>query len=276
MLYFNPKPDFQLLSKYYQFPNSVEVMNAQSEDGYAIVIDWYDTDEKVAEIENAFKAILKKYGLIAHFDNLLFLLLGKTQEIEAIQYELNFQYNQKKRTKELAAFLLTYVNSDKKQLNGLALKTFTGTGKVSDTNLIQWMCDSIIKSLINGDVLVSDYEYNIRELVFDRTNTGLKLSIEKLQVQANKTVSSPYRNIRSLHAGFCFYLYQYLISETDIKPDPNAMFSDAQLMFYFDLLVLFDFINPDNVESDEKDFMRSILVNRIKTLNPHLQGNKTK
>lgn len=276
MLYFNPRPNFHLLSKYILFPVSIESMEGQSQEGYAIMIDWYDTDEKVEEIDNAFKGILNRYGLNDHYDNLLFLTLGKLQEIEAIQYEINFQYNQKKRTKELAGFLLGYIEGNEDQSYTLLLKTFMGTSKVSDSNLVQWICKSIIKALIKGDMSINDYEYNIRELLFDKTDKGLILSKEKLELEAKKTIASPKRNIRALHAGFCFYIYEYLVKETNIKPDTNVMFSDAQLMFYFDLLVLFEFINRDEIDSEEKDFMRAILVNRIRTLNPHLQGNKTK
>src|ERR1041385_6007292 len=108
MLHFNPKPDFQVLSKYFKFPYPPEVLEQQYPDGYPIVIDWYDSEEKVKAIVDEFKAIVNRHGLIEHHDNLLFLCLGKVQAIDAIQYELDFQYAQKKRTKELAGLLLTF------------------------------------------------------------------------------------------------------------------------------------------------------------------------
>jgi hypothetical protein len=275
MLYFNPKPNFQTLSKYFQFQYLPEILKQQYSDGYPIVIDWYYTEEAVKAIDDGFKAIVTKYGLMEHYDNLLFLCLGKIQEIEAIQYELNFQYAQKKRTKELAGLLLAFVESPLHQYNGILLKTLKDTAKVSDKKLIQWIGNLIENAVKEGKLPLADFEYSIMEAFFEDSVDGKQLNPLKLKTEASKTIHSPKKQEKVLYADFCFYLYQYLINETVIKANPEALVSDAQLNLYFDLLELFGYINPANIESDNKDYMSALIRNRIKTLNPHYQGNKT-
>jgi len=211
MLHFNPKPDFQVLSKYFKFPYPPEILEQQYPDGYPIVIDWYDTDEAVATVANEFEAIVNRYRLIEHHDNLLFLCLGKVQEIEAIQYELDFQYAQKKRTKELAGLLLAFTESPLNQYNAILLKTdVKDTAKVFDKRLIQWIGDLITNAVKGGNFPLSDFEYRIMDSFFDLNENKKVLSKEKLKAEASKTVHSPQKQERTLYADFCLYLYMYV------------------------------------------------------------------
>lgn len=276
MLYFHLNPNFQILSKYVQFPYSVELMEQYHIDGYDIVLDQIYTDEAVAEIENGFKLILNGYGLEDHYDNLFFLLLCKIQEHEAILDELYFQYTQKKRTKELASLLLTFAESPAKQYDALLLKTFKGTAKISDKPTIKWIGETIKQAILAGKMPLGDYEYRIMKDFFEETTDGLQLNSANLAIEAQKTILSPTNKVKSMYADICLHLYTYLNNETNIKPNADTLFSDAMLNFYFDLLELFGYINADSIASERKDYMGSLLKNRIKKLNPDYQGNKTK
>ena len=276
MLYFNPKPNFQILSKYFKFQYEVELMEKYFSTGYEMVLDHLYTDEAVAEIENGFKNIINKYHLQAHHDNLLFLTLGKVQEHEAVLDEVNFQYAQRKRTKELASLLLTFTENPTKQYDALLLKTFKGTAKVSDKPTIKWIGETITKAILTGKMPLADYEYRIMNDFFDETADGKQLSITKLTIESQRKILSPINRAKSKYADICIYLYSYLVNETNIKPNPDTLFSDAMLNFYFDLLELFGFINDDKISSERKDYIGSLLKNRIKNLNPDYQGNKRK
>ncbi|HTD99682.1 MAG TPA: hypothetical protein VK668_10355 [Mucilaginibacter sp.] len=243
-------------------------------DGYPIVIDWYYTEDSVKAIDDGFKAIVNKYALIDHYDNLLFLSLGKIQEIEAILYELNFQYAQKKRTKELAELLLAFGESSLNQYHGILLKTLTKTAKITDKKIIHWIGTLISEGVKKGNLPLTDFEYSIMDAFYVDSENGKDLSIEKLKMEASKTVHAPKKQERSLYADFCFYLYNYLIKETEIKPNSEVLVSDTQLNFYFDLLELFGFIDSSKIGSENKDYLSSLLRNRLKSLHPHYQGNK--
>jgi len=268
MLYFNPKPDFNKLSKYYKFSEPAETMFQQYSDGYPIIIDWYDSDEKVDAIQNRFTEIINDFGLIEHFDNLLFLVLSKIQDVEAIIDELEFQYHQKKRTKELANLLLTYFEAQPKFVNAsIHLKTRTGAAKLNDPKLIQWLFDSILKGFKEGTMNIADFEYNIRERFFDDTENGKMLSKTKLNIEANAKIDSPNKSIKALQAEFCLYVYLYLRHETEIIENKNAFLSDKLLNFYFELISLFGYIDPNAIESENKDYMSSLIRNQVNKIN---------
>jgi len=272
MLHFNPYPDFSVLSKYFKFQHLPEELTQQYPDAYPIVIDWYDTEEKVAHIEEGFREIIKKYKLESSFDNLLFLSLGKLQELDSIQYELDFQFAQKKRTKELATLLLFFAESSPYQIHTILFKTNKKSAPIIDKKLIDWIQTIIIQSIKDGKMKLTDFEYGIMDAFFDERKEQLDLN--KLKIAATQSLISSKKEEKRLIADFCLYLYMYLVNETDIKPNPNSLFSDAMLNFFFDLLTLYELINPDRIQSEPKDYLGTLLKNRIKVLNPHYQGNK--
>ena len=274
MLYFNPKPNFEVLSKYYTVPLSQEQQEYHQENGFDIIINWYDTDESVERIKEGFEKITDKYDLSLHYDNLFYLSLLKIQENEAMLDEFYFQYEQKKRTKELANLLLGLAVTPGKELNTILLKTFKETYKVNDNKLIKALSTIIIDGVKQGNLLAGDFEFNIRETFFDDVDGAKLLSIEKLKIASNMKIESPKRREKAMQADLCFYLYPYLVNETYIKSDQSKLLSDKQLNFYFDLLALFGYIDSETTGSDEKDYMGTLLKNRIKALNPHYQGNK--
>lgn len=276
MLYFNPKPNFQQLSKYYTIPLSKEHQEYYQAHGYDIVINWYDTDEAVENISEGFMSITDKYDLSTHYDNLFYLSLVKIQENEGILDELYFQHGQKKRTKELANLLLGLSITPRKELSSILLKTLKETYKIADSKLMQALSAIIIDGVKQGNLPAGDFEFNIREMFFDNVDGVKQLNIEKLKVASNMIIESPKRREKAMQADFCFFLYAYLVNETDIKADKAVLLSDKQLNFYFDLLALFGYIEVEKIESEEKDYMGTLLKNRIKTLNPHYQGNKEK
>lgn len=274
MLYFNPKPNFKRLNKYYTFPHSVEQMKIYHADGYAIVLNHVYTDEAVAELETGFTALVAKYSLSAYRDDLLFLVLGKIDEHEAILDELYFQYDQRKRTKELAQLLLTVVETPPNQYDSLVLKTLLKTTKLTDKTTLQWIGSSLIDSIQSGNMLAKDFEYRIMTDFFETTENGKVLSPAKLAIEAERKIETPTKGEKASYADICLYLRPYLINETDIRPDPERLFSDAMLNFYFDLLVLFGYLDPNKIMSEPKDYMRTLLNNRIRVLNSDYQGNK--
>ena len=191
-------------------------------DGYPIVIDWLDTDEKVKEVEDKFLQILIELKLQNNYQDLLFLCLNEIQGIEAILYELNFQYAQRKRTKELAGLLLGFVENPKNEYNGLLLKTFKSTHRLTDQVLIEWVGRLIREAIERGDMSIGDFQFDIRDAFFDKTNNGFALNKIKIFAESQKTVHSSTKDINSRLADFCLRLYPYLINETHINPDKNS------------------------------------------------------
>lgn len=275
MLYFNPKPDYLLLSSYYDL-GDVECLQTLYAEGHPIVIDWYDTDKKVDQFLAEFELILKRYDLVSHIDNLLFLILGKAKELETAMYELSLRYQQNKRVKELAALLLTFIETQPKNYNALLFKTdLEETVKLTDSKLLSWVRNIILDKVVNGALPIVEFGLDFKDVI-SKDSDGTELNIAKLNELASMKLVKPGNKLKSLHADFCLYLYQYLVNESNIKAEKDTLLSDKLLLFYFDILVLLKFVDEDRIESDPKDYVGAMLRNKVYRLNPHLQGNKSK
>ncbi|RZK26563.1 MAG: hypothetical protein EOO43_02435 [Flavobacterium sp.] len=272
MNHFTLFPDYEKLSKYYQISLTPEEITVANEIGLNVEVNIYHSEEVIATIAKGFKEIIEKYNLMHHHDSLMYLALSKVDEIDSILYEISFAYHQKMRTKELAEFLLTFNASSMYKRNAILLKTQNSTAKLADSQLINVVGNMIIQGLEKGQYPISVLEFDLQDRFFDDTGKGLELSPQKLQIEASRTVHSPKTYINSQLFDFCFYLYPYLINETDIKENSDVIVSDDQLNLYFDLLVLFQFIYPDHIHSAPKDYMRTLLRNKLNKLKTSSTG----
>lgn len=269
MDYFLVYPDFDILSKYYSFQYPIEEMKLNYVNGYAIVIDsyrnqeneWFFCGDHVKQVEDGFRDILCKYDLLEHYNNLLFLALNKKYEIDQISFALEDEYLPQKRVQELAKLVLAFKTTAEGNLISLNLKTGNNDNSpiIKDQKLIGWIGKLLLDAIEEGKEPI-----NLFSLTGD---TFLRGSTDQLKEMANKKFKSPYVGRKKYLADFCFYLHPYLVEQTAIRPDVKTLVSDNQINFYFDTLVLFDMLNPKQIDSEPKDYMRTLLKNHIRKLN---------
>ena len=270
MLQFNFHLNYQRIHKHFQWPVTPEQMQEENPTGYPIVIDWWE-EERDKAVFNSFQKILLRYDLVEFGDDLFLLLLLKYKLIEERIYDLELDYKNRNRAKDLANFLLLAKQTPKNKYNKLVLATNTDTAKVIDPDLIAWISQLITENIEEGNYPISMLGLAAVEMFTDRENPN-ELNIEKLRAAASTRISSPAKVIKEQQADLCLFIYKYLVSETDIKPEPNTWFSDRQLNFYFDILELFQYVDRLKIESEPKDWARTFLMNRFKQLNPSLSG----
>jgi hypothetical protein len=269
MLQFNFHPNYLRIHKYLPWPVSPEQVKAENPSGYPVTIDWWE-EEQDKMIFDGFQAILSKYDLIEYGDDLLLLLLLKYKQIEEQIDDLKLDYNNRKRAKELAKFLLIAKQTPKNKYNKLVLATNTDTAKVNDPDLITWVSLLITQSIEKGNYPISLLGLAVVDMYTDREKP-YKLNIEKLDEAASIRLITPAKIIKEQQADFCLFIYKYLVMETDIKLDSDKWFSDKLLNFYFDILELFQYVDRLKIESEPKDWARTFLMNRLKQLNPSLR-----
>lgn len=261
-------PNFTVLVNYFPFEETAEQLQQKYANGFEYLVEFYDNDEDIRRIKEGFQVIAAKYDLSNHYDNLLLIALYKLNITEAALYELRLQHPLQERTKELANLLLAFRQSERKHLNSFALKTFTNAAKVTDGWAIEWILTLLEKGIAKGQYPIGGFDYSLNEKFHDTLPNGDKvLSLQKLKEEAERPVVSYKRMVKSYHADFCLYVYRYLDQETDIRPDKTKLLSDAQLNFFYELMVLLEMINPDTIDSEPKDYIGSLLRNRIKALN---------
>lgn len=270
MLQFNFHPNYQRIHKHFQWPVTPEQMQVENPTGYPIVIDWWD-EERDKAVFNSFQEILLKYDLVEFGDDLLLLLLLKYKLIEERIYDLELDYNNRKRAKDLAMFLLLAKQTPKNKYNKLVLATNTDTAKVNDPDLVAWISQLITENIEKGNYPISLLGLAADDMYTERENNK-ELNLEKLSTAATVRLITPAKVIKEQQADLCLFIYKYLVSETDIKPEPNTWFSDKLLNFYFDILEGFQYVDHLKIESEPKDWTRTFLMNRFKQLNSYFTG----
>ena len=268
MLYFAPKPDFTLLSKYYGFQTTPEALQKEYVDGYQIQVDWYYTDAMVEDITRRFTDIVNRYELSEHFDNLMFLILSKVQYMENALTTAIEENDNLHRAKELAGLLLSYEAPELKNTPTLTIKGTNGRYNVKDPVLSKWIGELIVKALVQGPLPLTLFNYAIDYLFTEGKGEQRRIDISKVKAVHNqkpqKTSSyiSQYRT--RLKAEFCYYLLPYLNGETSLAKPDGKNFSDKQLNFLYEMMILLDIIKPECFDSsmdyEPKDLIRNLLI----------------
>lgn len=250
-------PDFELYLKYTQSKETVEELSETYKDGLQFEVEpyyrndgkgWRFDEEHIQEVETEFNKLVDKYNLLPHKDTLLLIALMSHKEIIGINDVVEETYIHTKRAKELAQLILTLKGSKVSTHNTISIKTLTENVKLTDDKLVNWINSLILDSIRNNQI-----PYNIMGFQGQSMQSD-----EVLQSMAKQRL--PKFKYLPMLSEFCCKLHPYLVFETDIKPD-NTEFSDNMLNFYFELLVLLDMIDKERIESDHKDYMRSVLVN---------------
>jgi hypothetical protein len=279
MLLFNPKPNFTKLSKYYQFQVSPEILQEQYADGFPILIDWYYTNEMVDGITEQFTEIVNRFGLSDHTDNLMYLVLTKAQEFEALVTAAIDENNMMLKAKELAGFLLAYQNKEANSAPALLLKGFTDTYKISDPYLSAWIGSLVSKAITNGDVPLQLMNMATDYLFIETVDGERRISKNKVEDVYNRKWQNTSTYINQyqtrLRAEFCFYLLPYLNNETSLTKGDNNNFSDQQLSFLYEIMILLEFIKPGafdkSMDYEPKDSIRNSLIKYAKAFG--IKGN---
>ncbi|WP_295767276.1 hypothetical protein [uncultured Mucilaginibacter sp.] len=272
MLYFNPNPNFTRLSKYYKFSTAPEILHQQYPNGYPIQIDWYYTDEMVEDILKRFWAIIEKYNLLKDGDNLMYLILNQVNEIENIITAAIEQNNALLRAKELAGLLIAYHDVDSEKTPTISIKGQRETYKISDQPLSQWIGSLISEKVLNGNLPIQLMHMFSDFLFIDKVHGERSINFNKVLEIYNRKVQNTNTYIKQLQnrlrAEFCFYLRPYLNGETILKKAERTNFSDEQLTFFYEVLVLFELLNAQGFDKsmgyEAKDFMRNTLTKYAK------------
>lgn len=230
-----------------------------------IELDWaVFQDEEAFTI--AFKHLLSKYGLEHHYDNLLYLTLTRFDDIWAQIQWAHEDYASKKRARELAQLLLVLQETPAVKLGTIAFKALTADAKVNDPILMEWICKTLLKAIAGKQYPIGQFGDAVHTILGGQQpiNEANDIDDDLLREVLKKRLINPKNTIRKGQADLCLVVYGYLQSGTQLKAESDNNFSDAQLNFLFDLLVLLKQINPDTITTEPKDYMRTFLMNFLK------------
>jgi hypothetical protein len=256
-----------------QFKNGIELMIESYYKDSKLLFD----DEHVKEVLVEFEAILERYDLVQHRENLLFMIVNLVQSLNSnydyLQYE---SYEFQQRLKELAGFMYSLKNNTKDKIYTLTLKSkdretskAMDTFSITDQKLIEWMTKFVIDVIDRGDAPL--YLFGIYENAVNRKKSSGPTTLRELKDAASITNNSTFQSRNKQTTGqFCLCLIPYLNGETPLKIAKGKETNDKQLKFLYDICTLFDLIDK-RFESDIKDVtperhMRTLLKDTRKNL----------
>ena len=267
-------PDFNKIKEYIPNITDADLTLIQQAGGVPVYLD-YMKEADYLRVAEGLKQAVNTYGVADHYEELLYLILQKNEQIR-VRYDAYWQnYNDDLSSKEVAKFLLTYKESspDKhfqlvaKENVGTVARPKTESASIKDSTIAKWMCEQIYKAIearkmplgIFGEKIL----FNLFGDDFD-FDTDATISMERLKATASLSPRKPTVRVKKLLVEFCLRIQVYLIKHTSLSIPDDVLLSDAQANFFFDILELIGYVNRDKVESEPKDYIHAMFRNHIK------------
>jgi hypothetical protein len=257
-------PDFNKLKSYFPAITNQMISDIEANVGVPVNLEHYD-EYSFIELSNGLKTVLTKYNLDDHYSELLYLVVKKDEEIRITYNSLWQNYNDDKTSKEIAEFLLAYKQSKPNQPFQLTAKAFTGSVSIKNTHIARWMCEIIYTAIEKQEFPLRLFGAKVLHNLFGSNPFDVnEVSIETLEATAKLTTRKPTVKLKRLYVEFCLYVQLYLINQTHLTLPENVLFTDTHTNLFFDLLELLGYLDRDEIESEPKDYIHTMLRNQIR------------
>jgi hypothetical protein len=258
------KPNFNKLKTYFPDITAEQILQIAEEGGVSVNLD-YMTEESFLRVSEGFKNICNKYKVTEHYDELLYLIMRKNEQIRS-RYDAYWQnYEDDQTSKEVAKFLLAFKESKPNHHFQLVAKPITGSVAIKDSGIAKWMCEQIYNKIEAREYPLGLFGEKLSyDLFGEEGQRGDTLSLERLRATSNLKPRKPTTKVNRLYVEFCIYLQVYLINHTSLTAPPETLLTDVQANFFFDVLELIGYLDRDKVQSEPKDYMHAMFNNSIK------------
>ncbi|MCX3266468.1 hypothetical protein [Pedobacter agri] len=252
-------PDFRKLSDYFNNLQEHHILEVEKLGGVPVHLEYYN-EQMFRELEVNLNKLLNHYNLQHHFKEMLYLILSKSEEIGKQWTAYKQKYNDDIMLKEIATFLLGISRIKPNETLQLNIKpSLSETIKLKNSDVTKWVTDVMYKAVENQDFPLSLFGTQIYTLFDD--GFGGNLSPAKMKQASELKPDNPRHKLLPMMANMCFYLQSYLINQTHLTLQPNTSLSDVQANFFFDLLSMLQYIEPELINSEPKDYIYSLLAN---------------
>ncbi|ATP58404.1 hypothetical protein CPT03_19025 [Pedobacter ginsengisoli] len=257
-------PDFNKLKTFFPNITDADIAAIQQAGGVPVNLE-YMRETRYLSVSEGLKTIVETYGIADHYEELLYLILKKNEQI-AERYEAYWNnYNDDQTSKEVAKFLLAYKESNPRQHFQLVAKPVTGSVAIKDTVVAKWMCEQIYKAIEARDFPLGVFgEKILYDLFGDSFATDEPISLERLKATSELNPKKPTLRVKKLYVDFCSYIKDYLIEHTRLTLPSDVSLTDAQANFFFDVLELLEYLDRDKIESEPKDYIHTMIRNHTK------------
>lgn len=259
----NRLKDFQFLNKKYAGDNK--------ENGISVYLETW-TEEKYLHFYNNFKSFLAEtqntYNLLDHFNELLYLAIENYELIFGAHDYYQEEYCAQLETIEVAKILLAYMeyinHKQERREKDLTVKIplslsikFPGFDTETQNRfLIESILKNFYNSIENGDC----YFYHISPATFLENISGKEvMSLDKVRKIASMKPKKPVNKLTKKYlVKFSISIKAYLHNQTDLKTPIGKKLGNLQAKFLYDLLVVLDLINDDEINTFPEDYMHAL------------------
>jgi hypothetical protein len=257
MLYFNLYPNYDVLSEYVVFTQTIDQLKQHADEGFPIIVDRFDTEHKVLEIERKVTKVLSGYQLESHYDNILLISLVFINQHQAYMTAATENFILKKRRIDLET--LNSVFRDNRNTTITIKRDGEKPIKLFDTEVFKWI-DQLLQTAVSKNEIPHEVAgplgFNKKpNLEFELTTTSLS-SFNKIHTT---------RFIAELSIKLC----QYLDEQTFLKKSsPHKRYDLKQLTLLYELMVILkvledkvfvSFATTKKSDYQPHKYMRSIL-----------------
>lgn len=248
--------------------NFINERSMANNDAVEVVLELdYQTQDSFERIKRKFEVITEKYSLNHHYNELMYLVMVKNEQIR-VRYDAYQQnYNDDLTSKEIAKFLLTFKESETNPLFQLGAKLNVGTiarpktesAYIKDSMIAKWMTQLIYDKIESKDFPLGLFgEKLLYDLFGNDLQSNEPINLNKLRAIANNSPRTPTIRYRKLWVELCSYLQPYLNEQTHIKADDGVLLPDAQANLFFDILEMIGYVDSNSITSAPKDYMQSM------------------
>jgi hypothetical protein len=255
------KPDFNKLKAFFPNITDEQILLVERSNGVPVNLEHMDEAEYL-NVSQGLISMLERYNLAEHYNELLYLILSKNEDIAERYLTIWQNYTDDQTSRELAVFLLAYKTSKTNQPFQLTAKSFTTTATIKSTPIARWMADTIYNAIERQEFPLGVFGTKVMFDLFGNNPFDVdSISIERLEATAKLNPRKPTVKLRKLYVEFCKYIQLYLISETHLTLPEGMRLTDAHANLFFDLLELLGFYSNDDIQSEPKDYMHAMFRN---------------
>jgi hypothetical protein len=260
------KPDLEKIANYltpYQMKRALE-------EGYVTVEPVFDQEDG-DRYKQQLEAVIDKHFLNELRDELLVVIFVGDEDLnEALQWDRE-TYDGINAAIEVSNFLLAIKQADNNHSIQIGIKQNSGTANrpsnknyfISDQVISKWMGQLIVDAVESGKYPGFEFGDIFRDSIAGLNITGEKqeLKIENLKNGASLKNRSfnVYKKRRQVH--FCLHIKTFLDKYSILNAPEEVKITDAQANFFFDILSVLGYLNPDDIESEPKDYISAMIRN---------------
>lgn len=229
------------------------------------------SEDQYQRYSDGLKEVIEKYKLQEVCEELLYVIFKEDEILgDGIRNDQQ-RHDYLENTIDVSKFLLAFKNSQDNPNFQIGVKENTGTENrpnnknyfIKNDEISKWMCQLICDALESGNIPYGLVDEKSMESIFplNLSKEQRPISIDDLQRGANLQNKSFTVYRRKRYVEFCYQIKDILEKYTTLRSPMGVKITDAQANLFFEILSVLDYLDPEKINSEPKDFLNTMTRN---------------